>query len=71
MKKLIIYATRTGYVTECVEKLAGMLSGDVDTINLAGRPPAIATKFGLKNLSLGSTTLPFSLSPFKTTEPTL
>ena len=41
MKKLIIYATRTGYVTECVDKLAGMLSGDVDTINLAGRPPAI------------------------------
>jgi len=41
MKNLIIYATKTGYVTECVEKLSGMLKGEVDTINLAGRPPAV------------------------------
>jgi menaquinone-dependent protoporphyrinogen oxidase len=41
MKSLIIYATKTGYVTECVEKLAGLLTGEVDKINLAGRPPKI------------------------------
>jgi menaquinone-dependent protoporphyrinogen oxidase len=41
MKTLIVYATKTGFVTECVEKLSGQLTGEVDKINLTGRPPAI------------------------------
>jgi menaquinone-dependent protoporphyrinogen oxidase len=41
MKTLIVYATKTGFVTECVDKLAALLSGRIDKINLAGRPPAV------------------------------
>ena len=41
MKTIILYATKTGFVTECVEKLANKLSGNVDSINLAGKIPVI------------------------------
>ena len=39
MKSVIVYATKTGFVTECVDKLCSDMKGDVDKINIAGKIP--------------------------------
>lgn len=41
MKNIIVYATKTGFVTECVEKLTPLLKGETVKINLAGKPPRL------------------------------
>jgi menaquinone-dependent protoporphyrinogen oxidase len=41
MKTLIAFATKTGYTSECAEKISKLLDGESDRINLAAKPPRI------------------------------